>query len=133
MTFILYNFFHLSIIWNKENTEGAIKHEQSKETGNTGHTRGRNTTQCVLDTTILQTISTGLLSNPSTQVFMIKFINFSNLSEYSLIFPISIFIDFLLLCFSLIIIDTEVPNLSGVFWYCWKETKIPELQCVYSN
>jgi hypothetical protein len=60
-------------------------------------TQRKNTTQCVLDTTILQTISTGLLSNPSTQVFMIKFINFSNLSKYSLIFAINTFIDFLLL------------------------------------
>ena len=40
-----------------ENTEGAIKNGQSRETGNIWHTRRRknktkNTTQCVLDTTI---------------------------------------------------------------------------------
>jgi len=41
-----------------ENTEGAIKNGQSRETGNIGYTRRRqtkqkhNTTQPVLDTTI---------------------------------------------------------------------------------
>jgi len=39
-----------------ENTEGAIKKGQSRETGNTVYTRRRNkckaTTQCVLDTPI---------------------------------------------------------------------------------
>jgi len=39
-----------------ENTEGTIKKGQSRETGNIGYTRGRqtnkNTTQYVLDTTI---------------------------------------------------------------------------------
>jgi hypothetical protein len=39
-----------------QNNEGAIKNDQSRETGNIGHTRRRktkqNTTQYVLDTTI---------------------------------------------------------------------------------
>ena len=35
-----------------ENTEGAIKNGQSRETGNIGHTIQRKTTQYMLDTTI---------------------------------------------------------------------------------
>ena len=39
----------LRIIKKKENAEGAIKNEQSRETGNIGYTRRRKT-QYVLDT-----------------------------------------------------------------------------------
>ena len=39
-----------------ENTEGAIKNGQSRETGNMGYEdkKNKNTTQYVLDTTILK-------------------------------------------------------------------------------
>jgi hypothetical protein len=49
-------YYFLGIIITLEMTEGAIKNGQSRETGNRGRTRRRNTnqsiTQYVLDTTM---------------------------------------------------------------------------------
>ena len=50
-----YPLAHSMLQYTLENTEGAIKNGQSRENGNmgyTGKTKQKNTTQCVLDTTM---------------------------------------------------------------------------------